>query len=214
MIRRVLAPIALLLALLALPAAAQQPRGAVLSAEDKADIARIEAYVNNLRALKANFLQLNSNGGVARGTFYLQRPGKMRFEYEPPTPVLMVADGTFLVYYDSMLQQVSYLPLGSTPIGILVRDQIRLSGDLTVTGITREANTIRVAVRQTKDWDQGELTLVFSDNPLKLEQWTVLDGQRQTTRVTLINPENTPRLDAKLFEFQDPKFSGKSPTGN
>lgn len=216
MIRRLIAPALLASALLAsmvmtaaAPAMAQQQKGIALSQEDRADVARVEAYVNGLRTLKANFLQLNNNGGIARGTFYLQRPGKMRFEYEPPTPVLMVADGTFLIYYDSMLQQISYLPLGSTPIGVLVRDRIQFSGELTVTGLVREANTIRISMRQTKEWDQGELTLVFSDNPLKLEQWTVLDAQRQTTRVTLINPEPGIRLDPKLFEFEDPKFSGR-----
>jgi len=181
------------------------PTALALSPADRADLQRIETWLNTeMRSMKANFLQINDQGALARGTFYLQRPGKMRFEYDPPTPVLMVADGTFLVYHDSMLNQTSHIPLGTTPIGFLVRDQIKLSGDLTVTAFERGAGTLRVALRQSKDWDQGELTLVFSDKPLLLQQWTVLDPQKRTTRVSLVNIQLGGKYDSKLFYFATP----------
>ena len=191
---------------LAPPAEAQRLRPAQLTAEDRQDLQRIETYLNGIKTLSADFLQISQQGGIAKGKFYLSRPGKMRFEYEPPTPILMVADGNFLVYYDSMLKQTSHLPLSTTPVSLLVREQIRMSGDVTVTGIERGPGTLRVTLRQTKEPDQGAITLVFSDQPLQLLQWSVLDPQGQNTRVSLNNMRTDVRLSNDLFRFSDPRL--------
>jgi outer membrane lipoprotein-sorting protein len=195
---------------LSAPAEAQRLKPAQLTDADRQDVARVETYLNSLRSLSANFLQISQQGGIARGKFYLSRPGKMRFEYEPPTPVLMVADGSFLVYHDSLLKQTSYLPLSTTPVGILVRDQIKLSGDLTITGIERGPGTLRITVRQTKDPDQGALTLVFGTQPLQLMQWAVLDPQGQTTRVSLDDMRTEVKLSSDLFKFVDPQMGTRN----
>lgn len=195
---------------LAAPVEAQRLRPAQLTAEDRQDLQRIETYLNGIRTLSADFLQISQQGGIAKGKFYLSRPGKMRFEYEPPTPILMVADGNFLVYYDSMLKQTSHLPLSTTPVSLLVREQIRMSGDVTVTGVERGPGTLRVTLRQTKEPDQGAITLVFSDQPLQLLQWSVLDPQGQTTRVSLNNMRTDVRLSADLFRFSDPRLGASN----
>ena len=103
--------------LLAMPGAgtAAAPEPAPLSAGEQALVGRIEAYFNGVRTMRARFLQSASTGQVAEGTVALQRPGRMRIEYDPPVPVLIVADGTWLIYHDRGLNQISYLPLGSTP---------------------------------------------------------------------------------------------------
>jgi outer membrane lipoprotein-sorting protein len=189
------------LAVPVMPAAAAPPKPAVLSDQDRADLARVEAYLNQLRSATATFLQLADNGGVARGKFYLSRPGKMRFEYEPPTPILMVSTGGSLVYYDSLLKQTSYLPIDSTPLGLLLRDNLKFGSEVTITQFERGPGTIRLTLVQNKDPDQGSLSLTFTDRPLALKQWTVIDPQRKATTITLMELQTDVKLDPKLFQF-------------
>jgi len=203
-IRPLLAACAVLIALAAPSpsAVAAPPKPAVLNDQDRADIGRVEAYLNQLRTATATFLQIADNGGVARGKFYLSRPGKMRFEYDPPTPILMVSTGGgSLVYYDSLLKQTSYLPVDSTPLGLLLRDNLKFGGEVIITRFERGPGTIRITLVQTKDPDQGSLTLVFTDKPLALKQWTVVDPQRKATTVTLTELQTDMKLDPKLFQF-------------
>jgi outer membrane lipoprotein-sorting protein len=185
-----------------LPALAAPPKPAVLTDQDRADIGRIEAYLNQLRTATATFLQLADNGGVARGRFYLSRPGKMRFEYEPPTPILMVSTGGgSLVYYDAMLKQTSYIPVDSTPLGLLLRDNLKFGSEVTITKFERGPGVLRLTLVQTKDPDQGSLMLTFTDRPLALKQWTVTDQQHKATTVTLEEMQTDMKLDPKLFQF-------------
>jgi outer membrane lipoprotein-sorting protein len=192
---------ALVPALAAGPVPAYQP-----DARDRADLARIEAYLNGLRSLKAHFLQVAPNGAVAQGTAWLQRPGRMRFQYDPPSPLLLVAGHGLVVFHDSQLNQTSNIPIGQTPLGILLADTVSMSGDVTVTGMQRQPGQIQVSLVRTTSPADGTLTLVFADNPLTLRQWSVVDAQRQETRVTLYNVELGGSFDPKLFEFIDPRF--------
>ena len=197
------------------PGHAAPPKPATLGDQDRADIGRVESYLNGLRTATATFLQVSDNGGVARGKFYLSRPGKMRFEYEPPTPVLMVSTGGSLVYYDSLLKQTSYLPLDSTPLGLLLRDNLKFGSEVTITKFERGPGTLRMTLVQTKDPDQGELVLTFSDKPLALKQWTVIDQQRKATTVTLMELQRDVALDPKLFQFSTVGGPGVAPpSGN
>jgi len=201
---------AALLAALVSPVSADAagPRRASLSAQDRADISRAEAYLNAVTTLKARFLQVSPNGGQAEGTAYFSRPGRMRLQYDPPSPVLVVADGRFLIVHDKDLGEPSYIPLGSTPAGILVRENVQLDGkDVAVTRVTRGAGILNVSMVEAEDPGQGELTLVFSESPFALRQWRVLDSQGQTTTVSLYEAQNGISLNSKLFEFVDPKFS-------
>lgn len=177
-----------------------------LGAEDQAELARIEAYLNGIRTVQSSFVQHSSNGERAEGQLYLSRPGKLRVEYQPPVPILVVADGTFLVYYDRNLEQVSHIPLASTPASILLDEQISLSGGaLTVTGFERGDNEILVSLVRTDNPGEGSITLVFSENPLALQQWSVTDAQNIVTVVSLVDPRFDVRLDRKLFVFEDPR---------
>ena len=197
------------LLLAGLPARAQprfQP-----TAQDQADIARIEAYLDTLRTLKARFLQVAPNGAISQGTAWLDRPGRMRFEYDPPSPLLLVAGHGLVVFHDKQLNQTSNIPLSQTPLGILLAANVKLSGGVTVTDIQRQPGQIQVSVVRTASPGDGTLTLIFADNPLALRQWTVLDAQRQETRVTLFNVQTGSSFDPKLFEFVDPRLTQPSP---
>ena len=187
------------------PAARAQAQAA-LTPQDRADIARIEGYLNGVRTLHSRFRQTAPNGGTSEGQAWLERPGRLRFEYDPPSPFLLVGGHGLLVFHDSQLKQTSNIPLGSTPLGLLLQDNLRLSGDITVAGLTRAPGQLQVRLLRTKSPADGTLTLIFADAPLALRQWSVLDAQRQETRITLYNVELGGTLNQKLFEFVDPKF--------
>ena len=183
---------------------AETPAAPVLSDADRADIARIETYLNALKTVEARFLQVSSEGTYAEGHFYLSRPGRMRIEYDPPVPVLIVANKSVLVYYDTKLKQLNYLGLDSTPAGILVGETVSFSGPVTVTAYERAANALRITLVQTEDPLAGSITLVFSDRPMALRKWSVTDAQGVVTNVSLMNARFGTDLDAKLFEIRKP----------
>jgi len=195
------------------PSFAATARLANLTPQDKADLARIEQYFDNVHTMQSKFVQFSDNGGMAAGKVYMSRPGKLRFEYDPPTKLLLVANSGILAYYDLALQQESNVPLSATPLNILLNEKVSLMGPVTVTKFEREAGTIRVTLQQTKDPSQGALTLIFQDKPLQLKQWIVLDAQNISTKVTLIDPQFGPRLDGKLFSFINPREQGNRPGG-
>ena len=193
-------------ALLAARPAAAQVRPAQLSPQDVADVARVEAYLNSVRRLTARFLQVAPDGGLSRGQAWLVRPGRMRFQYDPPAPFLLVGGHGLLVFHDSQLKQTSNVPLDSTPLGLLLQDNLRLSGEITIVSFLRQPGQLQIGVVRTKSPQDGVLTLIFSDPPLQLRQWTVLDAQRHETRVTLSDIKLGGSYPSNLFEFVDPKF--------
>jgi len=201
--RRALLALPLLLPALR-PAWAQGASPWQPSAQDRADLVRIEAYLDHLRTLKAHFLQVAPDGGISEGTAWLQRPGQMRFQYDPPAPFLLVAAHGLLVFRDSQLGQTSQLFLSQTPLGILLADKVTLSGDVTVTGLERQPGQLQVSLVRTASPSDGTLTLIFADPPLTLRQWTVLDAQRKETRVTLYNVELGGSFDPALFDVANP----------
>ena len=143
--RPVLALPALLLAALARAARRRQ----ALSAADRADIARAEGWLNNLRTLKARFLQIAQGGAAAEGTAWISRPGRMRFEYDPPEPLLLVAAHGQFFYYDKAMRQATTLPLSATPLGLLLRDNLRLSGEVTVSRVERGGGLTAITLFRT-----------------------------------------------------------------
>lgn len=185
--------------------------GIALTAQDRADLGRIEVYLNGLRTLKARFLQIAPDGRTSQGNAWIDRPGRLRFEYDPPSPFLLVAGHGLVVFHDKKLNQTNNFPLSQTPLGILLADNLKLSGDLTVTAIDRQPGLIQVTTQRTGSPNDGSLTLVFADAPLALRQWAVIDGQRQETRVSLFNVTLGGRFESSLFEFVDPKFLGLAP---
>ena len=172
---------------------------AALTETDRADLDRVERYLNGIDTLRARFQQVAENGGVAHGTIYLRRPGQMRVEYEPPVPVLLVADGTLVSYYDAELDQLSQVPLRSTPAWFLLRDPIDLKDEITVTDVERGPGVLRVDMYQSGDRDAGSVKLVFGEDPLELRQWTITDAQGRDVHITLENVSYGAPLANTLF---------------
>ncbi len=197
---RTVAAMALLFGIVAASGGAPATAGAAtLSAADRADVARVEAYLNKLGSVRAGFIQTTSTGAFAEGRLYLRRPGKLRLDYAPPVKLQIFADGFWLIYVDGELEQANHVPLSATPAQVLLAENIRLSGDTTVTRVERTRHMIRLYLVRTEEPDAGVLVLVFSDNPLALRQWLVIDAQGITTRVSLVNPEFNVFIDNKVF---------------
>ncbi len=190
------------MALPTVPAVAAQP--APLTEAERADVARAEAYLNGIGTLKSDFLQVGPDGGVAKGTFALARPGRMRIDYTEPVPNFIVADGKFVYFWDAELKEQSNAPIGSTLADFLLRSEIRLSGDVTVTDVQSGGGVLEVTLMQTGEPSLGRLTLVFEDRPFRLRKWRVLDAQGLTTEVALLNPQAGVELDPDQFFFRDP----------
>ena len=182
------------------------PALAAVTTDDKAQIARVEAYLDTLNSMKADFMQIDSAGGIAEGEVYMRKPGRMRFEYKPPAQILVVADGLWLVFHDKELNETTRLPLSATPVNVLLRENVKLSGDVTVTKVEHDANTLRLTVVDTDNPDEGNIVLIFSDNPLKLRQWLVTDAQGNVTSISLGNMEKNIKLKPELFTFFDSDY--------
>jgi outer membrane lipoprotein-sorting protein len=182
-------------------------QAAALTQTDRTDIARAEAYLDSVRSLRSNFVQTASHGGVAEGTIYIQRPGRMRIDYRPPTPLQLYADGTWLIYLDRELEQVNQVPLSATPAAFLVRDRISLSGDVAVERVTRRRGTIELHLRQADDGEAGRLIVRMAAEPLGLRGWTVIDAQGVETTVTLIDPAINPQIDPRTLLYSPPDWS-------
>jgi outer membrane lipoprotein-sorting protein len=203
--------IALLMGLPSLPALAEAPppKPASLSAREQSDVERIEAYLNKLKSVSAEFLQVSDNGALRHGTIKIRRPGEMRVKYDPPNEDLIVADGSFLHLWDDQMQQQSSIPIGSGVASFILRDKISLSGDIIVTRFVRYPAKIELDLISKETPEEGELTLVFEDKPLKLRQWRVLDTQGHTTGVNLENAQEDVDFPSGTFNFVPPNI-GKS----
>ncbi len=195
-----------LLFLAGLAAAGADVVPAKLSDADRADLARIEAYLNTLTTMESRFLQF-SEQGVAEGRIFLDRPNHLRIEYSPPSPVLMVASDIILMFHDKELQQTTFLPVGETPAGFLLDDKIELGNDLTVTRFERGAQTLRLTIVETGAPDAGSVSLTFEDAPLRLAKWRVIDAQGTEVEVALLDPRFgvTFKNPGELFSTVDPR---------
>lgn len=187
---------------------------AALSPDEAAAVHRAVRYLNDLSTLRARFVQVSSNGTYAEGEVVVERPGHMRFEYDPPNPVLLIADGLNLLYYDRDLKQASFLPLWETPLWFLIRENVQISDDLQVAGVEQGQGVLKVTLRNKDSADAGSVTLVFGDSPLALRKWELVDALGIATQVSLINPEYGVPVDPKAFTYDDLQIgSGTRPQG-
>jgi outer membrane lipoprotein-sorting protein len=174
-----------------------------LSQADRADISRIEKYLNTIKTLQARFLQVSSDGDFSEGALYFSKPGKMRLEYDDPNPMLIVSDGTNLGFYDKELNQVSYFDLEATQAAILLRENISFSSDGTIiTAFERGPGVLRLTVIKEDNPLEGNITLIFSDRPLSLKKWTVTDAQGVITNISILDPRFGLKLNRRLFEIE------------
>ena len=184
--------------------AAAPPPPAALSQQDTAELQKIAAYLDGIHTLTAKFQQAVASGGAATGYVWLSRPGRMRFQYDPPNELLLLADMFYLYSWDPDLKQMQKVGLKYTPAWFLLREPISFTDGVIVTRFQHSGNTVQVTVVQSTEPDAGNLTMVFTENPLALRQWTVVDQRGKATTVSLSQVQSGMALDPKLFQYQDP----------
>ncbi|HEX4111487.1 MAG TPA: outer membrane lipoprotein carrier protein LolA [Stellaceae bacterium] len=188
-------------------ARAAAPVAARLSAQDHADIGRVVAYLNSIHTLESHFQQIAADGGDSSGIIYVERPGKLRLDYNPPVPVMILADGQGLYYWDKNLEQLTQSPVQDTPAWFLLRPDIKANGDITVTGFERKPGLVQLTMVETAEADLGSVTVTLSDQPLELRQWTVIDAQNRPVTVTLTDPRFNMPISEREFYWIDPRTS-------
>ncbi len=156
-----------------------------LTRDETAAINRINAYLNSFKHLQGHFVQIAPDGSVAEGQFYLRRPGRIRFEYDQPNPVLVVADGFWLGVTNKKLKTTDRFPLRSTPYWPLLEEKVDLLAKARITSVVLEPDLITVTIEDPKGKSTGQLTLVFEGDPPSLKQWIVKDEQGLITTVSL-----------------------------
>ena len=181
---------------------------------DQGLIGRVEAYLNHITTLTARFVQIDEEGGEASGTLSLWRPGRLRLDYDPPLSNYIVADGFTISSWDHRLKQQSSTTIGSTPADIILRRDIRLSGDTQVIDAKRNAGILQVTLVQAKDPNQGSLTLLLQEDPIALKQWEVVDAQGLHTIVTLSEMRTGVTFDPAIFYFLPPTDSQRGSGSN
>ena len=169
------------------------------SDEQKADLDKVSAYLNGIKSLKSGFLQIGPDGGSVQGELFLQKPGQIRFEYKPPSPVLIVATGGRMYVKNSRLNTLDSYDLSDTPLGLLLNERIDLKTNKAVIGVLEQNGNIVVRARSSSNRNDSNITLVFSAPTIELRQWTVRDNQGGNTTVALQGLEPGAKLDAALF---------------
>jgi len=195
-VKRGLTPFFAACVAIACPAAAQ-----TLTPADQAEVARVEAYINRITTFKADFVQIAPNGQTARGTLWISRPGRLRVEYRPPVKLRIFATPQWLIVEDCKVKTPQYLPLRSTPAGILIQDRIALSGEFRVSEVRRENQWVTIKIVEAKSPEKGSMSLAFRANPLQLIGWTVIDQNGGPTQVSLENVQAGTPLDPNLFGY-------------
>lgn len=189
----------LLVVLLAGPAMA---KAAPLSQADTAEVERLRQYLNGLTTLEARFQQLDARGNLATGRFWLHRPNRLRFEYDPPNPILIVARGSFLVHFDKELKETHYLDQDETPAWFLLSKEVQFGDNVVVQGVQRDGGRVGVTAQQVGREDEGAITLIFQQEPIKLLGWTMVDAGGNQVFLTLLDQKLGGKIDPDLFEFR------------
>jgi outer membrane lipoprotein-sorting protein len=169
------------------------------SKPEAADLDRLSESLNAIHSLKAEFVQTDPNGAIEQGEVYIDKPGKMRFEYKPPSAVLVVSDGLDVAVFNKKLNTTDRYPLSTTPLNILLSEHVNLRENKNVIGIEHQQGTTVVRARSNDRRMTGNISIVFSDSGLQLKQWTVVDAQGLATTVSLHNIQTGVTLQPELF---------------
>jgi outer membrane lipoprotein-sorting protein len=175
---------------------------ATFDAGQKAQAAKVSLYLSSLQTLVGNFVQVGPDGTKTKGDFYIQKPGKVRFEYDPPSPIDIIADGSSLAVRDRKLATQDIYPLSQTPLRYLLSDRIDLMKDTNVVSVTADDLYISVTIEEKQTLiGTSRLMLMVGAKDGQLKQWTVTDPQGYDTTVAVYNLDSSRKVDPGLFKI-------------
>ncbi len=179
-----------------------------LTEQQKNIIVKINQYLNSLTGLKGRFLQINPDDGKQKGKFYLKRPGRIRFDYAPPSLQKVISDGEFLSIEDRDINTVDRYPLEKTPFRILLASDVDIIRDAFIRSVVETDEFTSIILIDRKGAALGQIELTFKNSPVfQLSQWKIQDTQGQTTRVILTNLRIDEKIDGKLFKLESQSTS-------
>jgi len=173
---------------------------AVLPAQAQVGVPEIEKYFNSIKTLKSRFVQSNPNGSIVQGTLYVRRPGRMRFEYDPPSQLKIVADGYQVTMWDPATRDFGQWPIGWTAASFLVKDPLSLTGDLHVEKFDRVDGMLEATMSQVRKPQEGKVIVRFAENPMLLRGWTIIDNRGNRVTVSLSEMQTGLQLADSLFK--------------
>jgi outer membrane lipoprotein-sorting protein len=175
---------------------------ASFDANQKAQATKVSNYLSSLNTLVGNFVQVGPDGTRTKGDFYIQKPGKVRFEYDPPNPIDIIADGSSLVVRDRKLSTQDIYPLSQTPLRFLLSDRIDLMKDTNVVSVTADELFITVTIEEKQALiGTSRLMLMLGAKDGQLKQWTVTDPQGYDTTVAVYNLDSSKKVDPGMFKI-------------
>lgn len=172
-----------------------------LTQEEQAVVSEISARLASIQTMNGEFIQFNPDGGQQEGQFFIARPGKVRFQYEPPATVSVVADGKSVLVFDKKLQTYDIWPLSQTPLRLLLDSNLDLATSEKVTRVAVAPDLVEVELQDETRFSSGTLNLIFDRATYELRQWTVTDQQGLQTMVALYNVEVGNQLASSLFQI-------------
>ena len=187
-----------LAAIAAMSASAAKP--IALTGQQAGSINAISNYLNSFKTMQGEFTQISPKGNLSRGVFFIAKPGKMRFEYAPPNPFLIVSDGTWLTIKNVKKEKGDQFPLSQTPLRLVLASKVDILKQTNILGFEEQDGLTSVTLEDKESTlGDGQLTLVYDLNRKALQQWVVIDGKGRRTTVTLENIEAGIETDPKLF---------------
>jgi outer membrane lipoprotein-sorting protein len=177
-------------------------------ANQKAQAAKVSSYLSSLQTLVGNFVQVGPDGSKTKGDFYIQKPGKVRFEYDAPSPIDIVADGSSVAVRDRKLATQDIYPLSQTPLRYLLSDRIDLLKDTNVVNVTADDVFVSVTIEEKQALiGTSRLMLMVGAKDGQLKQWTVTDPQGYDTTVAVYNLDSSKKVDPGLFKIDFTNYS-------
>jgi outer membrane lipoprotein-sorting protein len=174
----------------------------VYDGSQRALVDRISTYLSSVQVMSGDFVQIGPDGGRTVGKFYIQKPGKVRFEYEPPSPVELIADGSSVVVRDRKLATQDLYPLSQTPLRYLLADQIDLVRDTNLVAVSQDPSYVSVTIEERQILvGTNRLVLMFGAKDMTLRQWTVTDPQGYDTTVAVYNLDTVHKPDPNMFKI-------------
>ena len=190
---------------------AQSGQATAFDAKQRTLLDRISLYLSSLQTMVGNFVQIGPDGGRTEGTFYIQKPGKVRFDYNPPSPINVIADGSSVVVRNRQLATQDLYPLSQTPLRYLLADHIDLLRDTNVVSVSADDTFVTVVIEEKQVMiGTSRLMIMFDAKDLTLKQWTVTDPQGLDTTVAVYNLNSTKKPDPNLFVINYQRIPGIS----
>jgi outer membrane lipoprotein-sorting protein len=173
-----------------------------LSDEQRSIVKRVDAYLSKTQVLSGNFVQVGPDGSRSQGDFVIQKPGRVRFDYDPPSPIDIIADGQTMVVRDRKLATQDVYPLSQTPLRFLLADNVDLMRDANLVAVSADDTFVTIVVEEKNGVvGTSRLMIMFSAKDMALKQWTVTDPQGYDTTVAVYNLDTSKKPDPGLFRI-------------